>query len=224
MKPLPWSPSALETFKNCGKQYHHRYVLKDLPEEERSEQQVYGEYVHEAFADRQRPKRKTLPPDLKAHEPFMRELEAQEGFLFVEHKVALAKHGNSCEWGDKAVWCRMIIDYLRVSAKTRHATIVDYKTGRPHAKFNQLIIYALWTLQEFRYVDTIEVMFYWTKNRTRTAMTWRSDQADELWKELAGDLTQYREAFRAGIWQPRPSGLCNGWCPVINCQHWKPKR
>lgn len=224
MKPLPWSPSALETFNNCPEQYHHRYVLKDLPPEEDSEEQTYGKRVHEAFADRQRPVRKKLPPDLKAHEPFMEELEAQQGWVYIEHKVALSKSGETCEWSDKNVWCRMIIDYLRVDGKERHARIVDYKTGRPHRKFTQLAIYALWTFQEFRYVDTIEVMFYWTKDRTTTRNTWTSAQADGLWNGLAGDLQQYREAFRSDVWQMRPGGLCNGWCPVIGCKYWRPKR
>jgi len=224
MRPLPWSPSALETFKNCPSQYEHRYVLKDLPPEERSDEQVYGEYVHEAFANRLRPIRQPLPPDVKAHEPFMQELAAQEGWAFVEHKAALAKTAESCEWSDKDVWCRMIIDYLRVDARERHATIVDHKTGKPHQKFNQLVIYALWTFQEFSYVDEIEVMFYWTKNRTTTRKTWKREQANQLWKELAGDLRQYRDAFRTGIWQVRPSGLCGGWCPVVGCKYWRPKR
>ena len=223
-KPLPWSPSALETFKNCPEQYHRRYVLKDLPEEEKSPEQIYGDRVHEAFAARQSAKHTKLPPDLlKAHEPFMQELAAQEGWAFVEHKVALAKNGEPCEWDDKNIWCRMIIDYLRVDARDRHAWIVDYKTGRPHKKFNQLIIYALWVFQQFGYVDTIDVMFYWTKDCTTTKETYSRDQANELWKELVGDLRQYREAFRSDIWQLRPSGLC-GWCPVINCKHWRPRK
>ena len=224
MKPLPWSPSAIETFKNCPEQYHHRYVLKDLPPQEQSVEQVYGERVHEVFADRQRPKRVRLPPDLAIHEPFMQELAAQPGWAYIEHKAALAKNLETCEWGDKNVWCRMIIDYLRADAKERHACIVDYKTGKPHKKFNQLVIYALWAFQEFGYIDTIKVMFYWTKDRTTTDKTWSRDDVPALWGELVGDLRQYKEAFRSNVWQMRPSGLCNGWCPVIGCKYWRPKR
>lgn len=225
MKPLPWSPSALDTFRNCPEQYHHKYVLKDLPEEEKSVEQVYGDRVHEAFAARQGPKHIKLPPALMAHEPFMADLDVrQNGRVFVEHKVALAKNLETCEWGDKTVWCRMIIDYLHVDGIERCARIVDYKTGKPHTKFNQLIIYALWVFQEFGYVDEIKATFYWTKNCTMTHKTWSRDQVPALWGELVGDLKQYREAFRSDTWQMRPSGLCLGWCPVINCKYWRPKR
>ena len=115
MKPLPWSPSALDTFVNCPEQYHHRYVLKDLPPEIKSAEQIHGDEVHQAFAARQGPKHVKLPPGLTAHEPFMVTLDVrQNGWIFVEHKVALAKTLETCGWGDKNVWCRRIIDYLRV--------------------------------------------------------------------------------------------------------------
>lgn len=224
MKPLPWSPSALDTFANCPEQYHHRYVLKDLPAEEKSEEQIYGERVHEAFAERQRPKHIKLPADLASHEPLMVVLAAQPGWVYVEHKVALAKDLSTCEWGAKNVWCRMIIDYLRVDARERHATLIDYKTGKPHTKFKQLIIYGLWVFQEFGYVDEIDAMFYWTKTHDTTQATWNREDIPALWAQLIGDLQQYREAFRSDVWQMRPSGLCNGWCPVIGCKHWRPKR
>lgn len=223
MKPLPWSPSALETFKNCPEQYHHRYVLKDLPPEEKSTEQVYGERVHEAFAARQSPTHTKLPSDLATHEPFMQVLAAQDGVTYIEHKVALAKSLETCDWTAKDIWCRMIIDYLRVDGKERYAQIVDYKTGKPHSKFNQLIIYALWTFSSFRYIDTIEVLFYWTKTRTTTRKVWDRDDIPSLWDGLVGDLSQYKEAFKTDTWQMRPSGLCNGWCPVINCKYWRPK-
>jgi PD-(D/E)XK nuclease superfamily len=224
MKPLPWSPSALETFKNCPEQYRHRYILKDLPPEERSAEQAYGKQVHEVFADRQRPQCAKLPSSLASHEPFMQKLAAQPGNVYVERKVALAKNLETCEWDDKSVWCRMTIDYLRVDALDRQAWIVDYKTGRPHRKFNQLIIYALWTFQEFGYVDTVEGIFYWTKDCTTTRKTWSRAQIPELWNGLVGDLRQYREAFRSDTWQLRQSGLCRGWCPVIGCKFWRPKQ
>jgi hypothetical protein len=224
MKPLPWSPSALDTFRNCPEQYHHRYVLKDLPPEERSVEQVYGERVHEAFAARQSVKHVKLPADLATHESFMQKLAAQEGNAYIEHKAALAKNLETCEWSSEAVWCRMIIDYLKVDARERHGWLVDYKTGKPHNKFNQLVIYALWAFEEFGYFDTIDVMFYWTKDRTTSVKTWTRDDVPKLWGELVGDLRQYKEAFRTDTWQLRQSGLCNGWCPVIGCKYWRPKR
>jgi hypothetical protein len=118
----------------------------------------------------------------------------------------------------------MIIDYLCADARERHAHIVDYKTGKPHNKFNQLVIYALWAFQEFGYFDNITVTFYWTRSRTTTDKTWARAQVPELWLGLVPELRQYKEAFRSGIWQMRPSGLCNGWCPVIGCKYWRPKR
>ena len=39
-----------------------------------------------------------------------------------------------------------------------------------------------------------------------------------------GLFPQYAQAFKTDTWQPRPSGLCNGWCPVKTCEFWQPKR
>jgi hypothetical protein len=47
---------------------------------------------------------------------------------------------------------------------------------------------------------------------------------DALWSKFVPDLRQYMEAFKTETWQARPSGLCNGWCPVTECEHWKPKK
>ena len=45
-----------------------------------------------------------------------------------------------------------------------------------------------------------------------------------IWKKFIPDLRQYAEAFKTDTWQPRQSGLCNGWCPVKECEFWKQKR
>ena len=48
MKPLPFTFSSLDTFRNCPSQYHHKYVLKDVTEVQ-SPQAAYGDDVHQLF-------------------------------------------------------------------------------------------------------------------------------------------------------------------------------
>ena len=57
-----------------------------------------------------------------------------------------------------------------------------------------------------------------------TKKVWGRAEIEALWNLFIGDLRQYAEAFKGDVWQPRPSGLCNGWCPVKTCAHWKPRR
>jgi hypothetical protein len=37
-------------------------------------------------------------------------------------------------------------------------------------------------------------------------------------------VAQIEHAFETDHWPKNPSGLCNGWCGVLDCDFWKPKR
>lgn len=220
MKPLPWSYSSLDDFVNCPRSYYEKRVAKSV-KEEKSEQMIWGERVHKAFEDRQG-LGTPLPPELAEHEPFMQRLQDMPGEFSTERKIALNRAMQPCGFFDKDVWFRGIIDYTK-----RHeniAQIVDYKTGKPHSKFQQLKLFAIHIFAEHPEVDIVDVRFYWTKTCSTTFEVYRRKQIDDLWKMFVPNLKQYAQAFREDIWQPRPSGLCNGWCPVKTCEFWKPKR
>jgi hypothetical protein len=210
---------------NCPRQYHGKYVLKKFPREEQSPEQVYGEEAHKHFENRQAHGTE-LPEDLAVHEPFMKRLDALPGMTFVENKVALTKklEAVSWDWRRDEIWFRGIIDFKKVDDESKRAWIVDYKTGRPHQKLRQLVIYAIHTFIAHPNVDLIDARFYWTKDGTNTRKVWDRTELEGLWGTIIGDLRQYKEAFKTNIWQPRPSGLCAGWCPDTDCEYWKSKR
>lgn len=220
MKPLPWSYSSLDDFVNCPRSFYEKRIAKSV-KEEKSEQMIWGERVHKHFEDRQG-LGTPLPPELQEHEPFMERLEAMPGEHATERKIALNRAMQPCGFFDKDVWFRGIIDYSK--RKDNMAVLVDYKTGKPHSKFQQLKLFALHTFAEHPQVDTVDVRFYWTKTCTTTGEAYRRSQIADLWKTFVPNLKQYAQAFREDIWQPRPSGLCNGWCPVKDCEFWKPRR
>ena len=222
MKPKPFSFSSLDTFKNCPKQYRHKYVLRDV-KEERSVQMIEGENVHLAFQKRVEDGT-PLPLHLHAHEPKMAALLAKDGIFWCEEKIALNKRREMCRWDDPDIWWRGIIDFRLVDRDERSATLVDYKTGRPHEKWVQLAMFALHTFIAFPKVDIVNAQFYWTQTAKTTKKVWGRTDMDELWMMFVGDLRQYVQAFKTDTWQERPSGLCRGWCPVTDCQHWQPKR
>lgn len=220
MKPRAWSHSALEDFVNCPKAFHAKRIAKTV-QEEQSEQMIWGNKVHKAFELRIKDGT-PLPDYLAEHEDYMQELLDMEGATFTERKVALSTSRQPCGYFDKDVWWRGILDYSNVFRDG--ALIVDYKTGKPHAKFRQLKQSAIHIFYEFSTVKFVTARYYWTKTKTETEETYTRDQIPEMWNELAPDLRQYVQAFRNNEWQARPSGLCNGWCPVTSCEHWAPKR
>ena len=226
MKPLPWSHTALEDFNNCPYSFYRKRVLKDI-KEERGEAAVWGEQVHKAFELRQGEDKTPLPKELKEHEPFMGWLDeytkAVKGKVLVENKMALTRELKPCGFFDKGVWHRGVIDWLCLSKKL--ATVFDYKTGKPHNKHNQLKIFAIDVFYSYPQIETVRTAYHWTQTmKSGDAVVYDRRQLPELWQSITPTLKQYVEAFRNETWQKRQTGLCNGWCPVTDCEFWKPKR
>ena len=222
--PLPWSPSALDDFVNCPKSFHEKRVLKSVVQVQGPEAS-YGDEVHKKFELRQNGgPRFPLPPELAIHEPFMVRLDQKPGHHFCEMQMGLDRQGKCCRWDARDVWTRVKIDYVKIDDETKTATIVDYKTGKPHEKWRQLMLYAIVIFILFPNVDIINAQYYWTKTQTTSKKVWSRADIPMLWGEFIADLKQYVQAFKTDTWQARQSGLCNGWCPVTSCQFWKPKR
>lgn len=216
---LPWSPSGLESFINCPHSFHEQRVLKNIKSVQGVEAK-WGEHVHKTFENYIRHEGSTLPPDLHEHKSFLDGLKAAQGTAFLEERIGLTKKLRPCGQFDKDVWYRGVIDFRKNEAKI--ARLVDYKTGKPHNKFKQLLTYALHTFIKFPEIDLVIGQYYWTKTTTTTRKAWGRGQIKEMWGELIPDLKQYALAFKEDIWQKRPSGLC-GWCPVTKCEFWRPR-
>jgi hypothetical protein len=221
MKPKAWSYTALSDFINCPKQYYEKRVAKSVVEEE-SEQMRYGNYVHKRFELRQTPEKTPLPSDLAVHEPFMQILDRYQGTTHTELKIALDTTLQPCSFFDKNTWWRGIIDHHCVFPSA--VTVTDYKTGKPHRDFKQLKLFAIWLFAKYPQIESVDTRYYWTTTQSLTTERFLRQQTPLMWKEFLPHLQQYKEAYRTDTWQPRPSGLCNGWCPVTACQFWKPKR
>jgi hypothetical protein len=220
MTPLPWSPSALEQFVNCPRQFHEVRILKSVKDEP-GEQQLWGIKMHEAFEKRQRDK-EPLPEELAMHEPYMRRIESWSVRRFTEQKVALDRHGRPCSFFSSSVWWRGIIDFMNIDGSL--ARLVDYKSGKPHEKWRQLSQYALWMFAQHPGLNLVDARFYWTQTMSETRKVWDRKEISELWVALMPDLRQYVAAFKEDIWQPRQSGLCAGWCPVESCEFWRARK
>lgn len=223
MKPLAWSYTSLSDFVNCPRAYYEKRVAKSVVDDPNSPHLVEGRRVHEAFEHRVG-NGTPLPDDLAGHEPYMESLATKPGLIKVERKIAFNVKGQVCGFFDKEpkVWMRGVIDYSHIDGEL--AEIEDYKTGKPHSKFAQLKLFALHVFTEFPEVQRIRARYYWTQTKTTTGEHYTRDNIPYLWRQFLPDLKQYKQAFNEDIWQPRQSGLCNGWCPVTGCEFWKPKR
>lgn len=221
MNPKAWSHSALDDFVNCPRAYYEKKVAKSV-QEGQSPQMLYGLKVHKAFEDRLSDGL-ALPNDLEVHEEYMRTLEDMPGRGYTERKIALDVDCKPCTYFAKNCWVRGIIDYTKIHSP-EEATIVDYKTGKEHTKFQQLALSAQYMFLENPEMQTVHVEYYWTKTRMTSKRDYTRDMMPKIWAMFTPNLKQYVEAFKSDTWQPRPSGLCKGWCPVHDCEFWEPKK
>lgn len=189
--------------------------------DERTEALIWGERVHKAFEDRLK-LGTPLPEELEEHEDYLVRLQRRPGVSSTEQKIALNKALQPCSFFASDVWFRGVIDYQKIDAE--QAMLVDYKTGKPHTKFQQLKLFALYTFIQNPQLESVSVVYYWTTTRTETGKDYTRDMIPQMWSEFVPSLKQYAEAFKTDTWQPRQSGLCNGWCPVTGCEFWKPRR
>jgi hypothetical protein len=220
MQPMPWSHSRLEDFKNCPRAFHEKQVLKSVVET-KGEATLWGEQVHKHFEDFLA-NGVVLPPELECHEPFLQRLLALPGTRSVEQRIALNRAGQPCAFFDDDVWFRGVVDFRVIDR--RYARLIDHKTGKHHSKFGQLKLFALHTFITHTEIEAVRCEYYWTQTMSLGGETYTRDQMPQLWAAFIPDLRQYAEAFKTDTWQPRQSGLCNGWCPVETCEFWKPKR
>lgn len=232
MTPAPWSHSALECFTNCPEQYHHKYVLKDLPPEQKTAEQDWGTYVHKQFEYylKRYAAGFELPHDLQIHLPYLEKLARLEDAavgnrLMAEQKVALGRQPfGPCEYFDKRVWWRGIIDATIVEPVEARARVVDFKTGKEHDKWEQLAMSAVYTFLAYPAVNLVMAEFYWTATQRATKKVWGRQELDSLVGMLAPKLQDYAIAFKTDTWPKKQSGLCRGYCPVTTCSFWEERR
>lgn len=227
MKPKPWSHSALDCHANCPKQYNHKYVLKDLPPEEKTDEQNWGTLVHREFELHGGRPDFELRADLKIHLPFLEEL-AEEGAEanvdLVERKVALSINPFApCEYFAKNVWWRGVIDRQIVNRAEGRAKIVDYKTGKKKDDWAQLAENAIWTFMQYPEVRLVNAQYYWVTDQSITKKVWGRSEIDSLVEMFAPRLANYVQSFKSETFTPRQSGLC-GWCPVKSCVFWRDRK
>lgn len=231
MKTFPWSHSALTAFKTCPRQYSEIKVYKRVVEEP-GDAATRGNYIH-AEIEKYFKTREPMPPDVAAYSTQIHAALDWTGgdrvfigpvsrLILVEHKMALNSKLKRCDWVAPDVWSRSIADLLVVEGN--EAWVIDWKTGKVKPDSKQLQLFALFVFYHFPKVKTCHTSFEWLKHNQNTRETFSVVDAQTLWGGFIPSLREFKDAFATELWPERPSGLCNGWCPVESCRHWKPKK
>lgn len=225
MKPKAWSWTALEGFENCPKQFYETRVLKDKHPFVETAEMKWGKEVHKAFENHVL-YRSPLPADLAMHQEFLDSFLAQPGVASAEQRIALDTAMRPCKYFDKAVevWWRGQVDASKRDLAAGYSHLVDWKTGKVKNNYDQLKLFAIWEFIAHPEINTVKIEYYWTQIKGSNGETYTRDQLPELIRYFIPRLHRFADAFLQNVFNPKQSGLCNGWCPVTDCEFWRPKR
>jgi hypothetical protein len=218
----PWSYSSLTKFETCPKQYQVIRVLKKVKEPP-TEQTKWGEEVHLALEERVRDG-KPLPDVMSKWENTAAKIAGIKGTVHCEHEFAFNFNLEPVGWWDESAWCRGIVD-VWIDGGDK-AIAYDYKTGKVKPDLDQLKLFAAFIMQSHPDVQVVSTGFIWLAHNKVTIETFTRKQVAGIWEEFIERSRRLQASYDQDRWVPKPSGLCQGWCPVgrANCDFWSPKR
>lgn len=217
--------TPIDTFETCPKQFLHKYILKDLPREPETPEQKHGTDVHKAFEQRLRD-RVPLTPEYAQWESFCTAIDQRR--QTATHFGVEEKLGVDVGFQQVGFWAldcayRTVIDVLIVGP--RAAWLGDWKTGKPKEKELQLKLSAGIVFSNYPSVQEIHVNNIWLRtNKLSDTRIYYRDGLPKIWQDVLAKVQPMEQAARTGVFGPRPSGLCNGWCPVRSCPFWREKK
>lgn len=214
----PWSYSTLTRFETCPRQYYEVKVAKNFIEVE-SEQQLWGKEVHTAFEDSIKSNGVIpLPEKMNQWQPLVDKVLAMSAReILAEVPVALDANFRAVDWDSEQCWTRGVIDLLVIGDTT--AVVIDWKTGK-RKPTQQLKLYAAYVFAMYPRVDVVHAAFAWLPSKQMDKESIARSEAPTIWQGFIERVARLRSAHERDSWPERPSGLCNGWCPVSTCQYW----
>jgi hypothetical protein len=216
LKSRPWTYSHLDQHEQCPRRFYEVKIAKRFIEPP-SEHIKWGNEVHTAFEKRVLD-HMPLPDGMKQWEAIAAKLAALPGQKFAEKKMALNKAFQPCDYWQS--WTRGQPDLLVVNS--RKAAVVDYKTGKRKPS-EQLDLYALYVFSYYPDVEYVDTAFVWLKEKRIDRKTIVRSEIPNTWQSFLPRVAKLESAYERESWPAKPSGLCKGWCPVTNCEHFRTK-
>jgi CRISPR/Cas system-associated exonuclease Cas4 (RecB family) len=212
MKLSPWSYSMLNNYDVCPRRWHHMYWLKDLPREEKSEAQTYGDRVHDAMKSRLRIG-KELPDEFKACEPLAAQVVGAKHTMHVEVKLGAKWDGDrvvSCDFFDPDVWGRGTIDVALLNGSD--ALVLDWKTGKVREDPKELELQAMLLRIKHPSLTRITGHYVWLKEN-RVGQRFDLSDFAGAYRYVQKTLKEIEGRLERNDWPPDEGPLC-GYCPV----------
>lgn len=204
------SPTSLQTFLTCPKQYHAKYISKEVKFEQNAHA-TFGDLVHksiENYLKCQEP----LPSLLQALKPT---LDRMKPVLYgAETKLAVDKNGEAIDFFDTAAYQRCIVDAIIANADQSVIVCVDWKTGKKRPADTQHDFIKKCAKAKFPHAKIVTLFLYLFKGGSD-----RQEYTGEALHTLDRHMAELIEAHATDHFPPVTSGLCAKWCDVLSCPH-----
>ena len=219
-----WSYSSIKTFDQCPKKYFHLKVAKDV-EDEGNEASIYGNDAHEA-AEHYIKHGTPIPDKYAVMRPVVEKLAEFPGEKHTELKLGVRKTEDGfepCGFFAKDVWYRGIVDLLITNGRDAH--MVDYKTGKnaKYADMKQLDLMAGAVFVHFPDIMRVKSGLAYVVSNEFLKKTHVRAELPTYMAVFEPQLEQLEDALESGVFNPKSGPLC-GWCPVVSCEHHRPRR
>lgn len=217
-KEFAWSYTKLKNWRTCPKRYYEVDVAKTYKESDDNEHLKYGNFVHEALANRINAEHTPLPPTIRKFDKWATKILAgQHDTILVEQQLAITESLRPTSWFGSEAWYRGVADVIKKSGPV--ALVIDWKTGKILEDGVQLALMAQCVFAHHPEVQHIRTEFIWLKEDATTRADFQRNDMAELWAKLLPEVNRLKIATEKNDFPPTPNGLCRKFCVVKSCPH-----
>ncbi len=224
IKPVVHSWTSLTMYEQCPWKWYNLRVLKSVSEGQ-SDQMREGNERHKALelaVSQSMP----LPDKYKGDAPVVEAIRNTPGTRLVEWQFGLTKNWTECRYFGDDVWLRGKIDVGVIGTKS--GVLIDYKTGKQKAEYDQLGLFAIPAFVRWPYLESIKSAYIWLGENKLDPKVYQAADLPGLKEQFGMRLNRIDWSLQrpdpVQAFPKMPSGLCRGWCPVKSCEFWAPKK
>lgn len=224
-KFAPYSYSKLSTYNSCPKKFNYQYILKVGDVILDSPALAKGRCVHSILENYPE-----IPEDIKSNEYFQIAKDVCDKFLesdlkhyvindkpkFVEQKIALNENFEPCEYKDKNVLFKGIVDQVLID---NDLFLNDFKTGKyvdeRWQSYEQLLFYSIYFFIKHPNIQRIFISYLYVEHGLENKMMLERQYLENYKNILSTNISNIEndKIFKANI-----TRLCDfcGFNPICD--------
>ena len=206
----PWSYTMISDFANCQYKAYRKWVLKDLPKEEKSPEQTHGITMHKGFENWIN--KGLVAEAVKPYAHFVNPM-LQAGAV-AELKLGINADGSPEVFFGRP-WGRGVADV--VIQRGSVAVLYDWKTGKEREDPRELATQAMLLKAHRPELTKVIGSYVWLKDN-RLGQRHDVSNFERTYNGTKATVDMMRECDASGHWRKQENPLC-GWCPVMDCEN-----